>query len=194
MIKEQTSKAIENYLLEENKIMTSTDILIPTLNSFINNCSSNDTASNRKILNNRRKLIFPILRHMNEDNILNNIFKQMKGKQYISVVDVTNFLIYKHPNKKEINIFYIDEFLEKQKDLKIKFIFLFVKWNFKRGKLINLESYENHIIINVACLSTLDRIRKKDIQIQDIDKQLNKNTKTDCFLERFNKILSMILF
>ena len=54
-----------------------------------------------------------------------------------------------------------------------------------KGKLINLESHGDHIIINVACLSTLDRIRKKDIQIQDIDKQLNKNTKTDCFRERF---------
>ncbi len=179
--------AIENYLSEENKIMTSTDLLIPQLNSFINNCSSNDTPSNRKILNNRRKLIFPILRHMNEDNIINNIFKQMKYKKYISVVDVTNFLIFQHPNRQQTNIFYISKFLENEKDLDDK-MYIFVcqeQFNYLQEKLINLEIYENHIIINVACLSTLDTNTKKLIQIQDIDKQLKNNRKTDCFRERF---------
>ena len=130
---------------------------------------------------------------MNRDKIINNIFERIQRKKYISIVDVTNFLIFtdrnfnKNSNRYIINQpnkYYIERFLnENHEDLDKIYIFV-CQENFGLLKqLINLENYRNNIIINVACLSALDNFDKNFIQMENIRKSIQNNKEKQCHLD-----------
>ena len=163
------------------------------LNAFINRCRKYDLNNNQNtILNNRRKLIFPIMEEMYENNIINNILYGIKEKQNIYIVDVSNLMynieVPDGKNKTTINAF-IDNKLTENAMNNNTDIFIFVcQGEYEKDRLIEYEDYRykntKNIIISVSCLSNVNELLNNNLhRIKQIVNNIknNKNSGIDCF-------------
>ena len=180
---------VKNFLTEylDQNILNNSEEFKENLHEFIANCSKLDP--NKTKLNNRRKLIFRILKIMDNEKIINIILKNLAGKQIISIVDLVNYAFAKNIQNSS-NI--IEHFRTNEiYDPNTFFIFVRQTNYFPNKKLIELTYDENLdiIIIDVACTTIFDNtMQTENNPKQKIDNSTSTNNKkivqTQCFLDK----------
>lgn len=166
--------------LDNNNELIDLSHIIPDLTNFIEKCNYQYKDSNfNTIINNRRKLIFYIIQEINREKILNEIFRQIRNKKKIILVDVMN----KKPSNIPIQNF-IDDIIENNRNFNFYFIFIYQKKFSKNNKneMIEYDFKDNYVRIGVSCLS--NNINNINIMNNIINKLKSKGQNpTNCYTD-----------